>query len=180
MNKMSCGCSGADKHTRAERRVKGKLSRLFPEQRYQKTFGQQMGRRDEISHDVFLQKLELLLPSWLTGESVDVCELGMKDSRLRRRADTELTALWGRCCLSNDYYHRNLRLAVLNTALNLHLVLNFLPLIEWGEETGEGFPNIMGHRAQQCGAWSKTPFSVSKADLYLLSHLLSFLVKTRD
>lgn len=31
--------------------------------------------------------------------------------------------LWGRRCLFNDYYHRNLRVAMLNTALNIFLIL---------------------------------------------------------
>lgn len=71
--------------------------------------------------------------------SVNISVFGMKESHLGRQADIGMTGLWGRRCLSNDYYHRNLSLAVLNTALDFHLVLVSLPFSEQnGEETGEG------------------------------------------
>lgn len=65
---------------------------------------------------------------------------GMKECRLGRWADIGLTGLWGRRCLLNDFYHRNLRLAMLNRALNLNLILISLSLSEQrAEHTGEGF-----------------------------------------
>lgn len=79
------------------------------------------------------------------GGSVNTSVFGMKESRLERQADIGMTGLWGRLCLSNDYYHRNLSLAVLNTALDFHLVLVSLPFSEQtGVETGEGLKEL-GH-----------------------------------
>lgn len=160
MKKMSCGWSGADKDwCWEESRGKVISSISGPEIVKKKTFGRQMGRGDETFHVVFHQN-----PHDFTSVMADrgvyeyLCVFVMKGACLGRWADIGLTGLWGRRCLLNDYYHRNLRLAVLNTAQPLPRPRSFALIWaarranRWGISkwnTNRGFPWELLHNVGQ-------------------------------
>lgn len=139
MEIMSCGWSSAQKDSCWEESQGKVISSISGAEILKNIWPTDGAQCQKFSCGFFFSEADALtLLRAERGMCKYFCVFGMKDSGLGRGADIGMTGLWGRRCLSNDYYHRNLSLAVLNTALDFHLVLLSLPFSEQtGEETGK-------------------------------------------